>query len=65
MSVTDTIARIRRFRDRQGWRRATLARHANLHPNTLRRMDCADWSPRYDTLRALEDLIERWEQDAA
>ena len=61
MKVSDTIQRIRQFRDQRGLRNATLARMAGLHPNTLRDMDEPDWSPRLRTLEALETVVDQHE----
>jgi 3,4-dihydroxy 2-butanone 4-phosphate synthase/GTP cyclohydrolase II len=44
--------------------RAGLARAAGLHPNSLRKLGAADWTPTADTLSRLEKLIQRGTTEA-
>src|SRR5688500_10479905 len=39
--------------------RASLARAAGLHPNSLRKLGSPDWNPTADTLGRLEKLLQR------
>lgn len=43
---------------------ATMAREAGLGINTLRGIHSEDWNPRVETLRKLEQYLERREQEA-
>lgn len=57
MSVRDTIDRIRAYAQKNGLRKATLAKRAGLHPNALRDLDSPDWKPRLDTIEKLEKVL--------
>jgi transcriptional regulator with XRE-family HTH domain len=60
--VDDIISRVRAEAERT--KPATLAREAGLGINTLRGLHSANWNPRVETLRKLEQYLERRERDA-
>lgn len=65
MNIDRSIELIREFARANKMRKATLAKAAGLAPNTLRKMDEANWSPRPETLRILEAHIAAQSSEAA
>ena len=55
----DLIDRLTAIIDTGEVSRAALARAAGLHPNSLRKLGQDDWNPTADTLKRLEQLIQR------
>lgn len=57
MYIDRSIERIRRWAREKRWSNRKLALEAGLHASTLQGLDDPDWSPRADTLRAIEAII--------
>jgi 3,4-dihydroxy 2-butanone 4-phosphate synthase / GTP cyclohydrolase II len=56
---TPLIERVRELVAKGDITKASLARAAGLHANSLRRLDEADWNPTADTLIKIEKLLAR------
>lgn len=65
MKIEAVLSNVREFAQRKGWKPARLATEARLHPNTLLHMDSPSWSPTANTLRKLEVVIAREEDETA
>lgn len=62
--VNDTIQRVR-WALKNGEKPASLARRANLSPNSLYGAERDDWNPKASTLIALEPLLPPLPADQA
>lgn len=63
--VRDTIEQVRRLLAEGRYTKASLARRAGLHPNTLRDADGESWNPTAETLLAVEGVIHADPEQAA
>ncbi len=63
--VHDIIDRVQATLAQRGMTKRKLAKAAGLHRNTLLKAGKPNWSPSFDTLKALEPHILRAEDEAA
>lgn len=56
-NIDSCIQRIVRFADSKGWRKARLAKEADVQSSTIRHLGNDDWNPTASTLRKLEAII--------